>query len=146
MEVSFQDWFSKQVGRRFKLKVESSAGACRLLIQGQVFLRSESSEQTLRQITHVSICKYSGQKLLSPPKFYNPYFFPVFFISEKFVVIIIVIIFIYVLVEYWVLGGGRWFFGAFLARIFTDTWWFHAVCIWFNWADESQRNKLPKKT
>ena len=49
--------------------------------------------------------KYSGQKPLFPPphthKFWNTYFFPVFFVSEKFVTIIInVIIFIYVSVEY----------------------------------------------
>ena len=82
MEVSFQDWFSKQVGRRFKLKVESSAGACRLLIQSQVFLSSESSEQTLRRITHVSIRKYSGQKLLSP-KILKPIFLPCFLYFRK---------------------------------------------------------------
>ena len=48
--------------------------------------------------------KYSGQKPLFPPpphKFWNTYFFPVFFVSEIFVTIIInVIIFIYVSVEY----------------------------------------------
>ena len=67
------------------------------------FFGKSLSHHIWNKINHFAKLKhfYSGPKplFLSPPKYWNPYFFR-FFVSEKFVVIIIAIIFTYVFVEY----------------------------------------------